>query len=451
MVRFRTLAVRFIAALLLCYAAQLPAANNSLHWNADKWRERVSADITSWDLKTLLENIASSTGWDIYVEPDTKLEISTKFKDRPAGEALRLLLGNLSFVVMPQTNGPGKLYVFRNTMKEATELVRSAKKKGGPIDNELIVTLKPGANIDELAKAHGAKVTGRLDGQHAYRLEFQDAAAADAARKKLEANGDVDGFESNYPIARPERDASLTPGSGSGFNLNIRPATEGTGIKILPVDVYGNNPTTTTFQMAQGILKALENGATFINLSLGSDMNSPLVEQIIREASKKGIQFFAAAGNQPTGQPVYPAAIPEVTAVSALGPDGKPAPWANYGSFVDALEPGVVPITFNGVNYVVTGTSPATALATGGTAAEFYAQNGSKGPLVIGLIDTPVQKSGTPADSYVLPQLSIVGDTIAPTTSDFPTHGTTMLETLLMGSAGFGTPPAKAQPSSGSR
>src|SRR5436309_3369385 len=110
MVRFRTLAVRFIAALLLCYAAQLPAADNSLHWNADKWRERVSADITSWDLKTLLENIGSSTGWDIYVEPDTKLEISTKFKDRPAGEALRLLLGYLSFVVMPQTNGPGKLY-----------------------------------------------------------------------------------------------------------------------------------------------------------------------------------------------------------------------------------------------------------------------------------------------------------------------------------------------------
>src|SRR5262245_30715376 len=120
MYRFRKSIDLLIAVLLFCCSTPLFAANNSLDWSADKWRERVSADITSWDLKTLLENIAYSTGWDIYVEPDTKLQVSTKFKDRPPGEALRLLLGNLSFVVMPQTNGPGKLYVFRNTMKEAT-------------------------------------------------------------------------------------------------------------------------------------------------------------------------------------------------------------------------------------------------------------------------------------------------------------------------------------------
>src|SRR5687768_16150967 len=116
-----------VALLLLGWSAT--AATNLLDWRIAKGREQVSADVATWDLQTVLENIAASSGWDIYVEPNTKEKISTKFKDRPPGEALKLLLGNLSYVLVPQTNGPNKLYVFRNTRGDATQQVRAPKRK----------------------------------------------------------------------------------------------------------------------------------------------------------------------------------------------------------------------------------------------------------------------------------------------------------------------------------
>ena len=49
------------------------------------------------------------------------------------------------------------------------------------MSNELLVKVKPGADIDALAKSLGAKVIGRLDKLGLYRLQFDNAAATDAA------------------------------------------------------------------------------------------------------------------------------------------------------------------------------------------------------------------------------------------------------------------------------
>ena len=57
-------------------------------------------------------------------------------------------------------------------------------------------------------------------------------------------------------------------------------------------------------------------------------------------AASKGIISVAAAGNDPTGKPTYPAAYPSVLAVSAIQPDGAVWPQSNYGSFVDLSAPG---------------------------------------------------------------------------------------------------------------
>ena len=153
---------------LLGFAGALRAAD-SLVWNTNK--SQVTADVQTWNLQTLLENVAAATGWDIYVEPKTKLRASAKFKDRAPGEALRLLLGNLSYALVPQTNAAPKLYVFRNSANDATQLVR-ARRKSTKLDNELIVTMKPGGKLD--ADALGAKVKGKIDKLNAYRLEFKD-------------------------------------------------------------------------------------------------------------------------------------------------------------------------------------------------------------------------------------------------------------------------------------
>ena len=60
----------------------------------------------------------------------------------------------------------------------------------------------------------------------------------------------------------------------------------------------------------------------------------------MRGLQRSGWVVVASAGNDATCQPAYPAALPDVVAVGALGQFG-PAPFTNYGPWVRACAPGV--------------------------------------------------------------------------------------------------------------
>lgn len=288
--------------------------------------------------------------------------------------------------------------------------------------------MRPGASIQDLAAQLKAQVVGSIDARNAHRLRFQDAAAAAAARSQLATDSRVEGVELNYAIEQPPAGESLsyspsssaplkvTPGNAGGkvliglIDTAVQPAstqigdfllpslsvtgdytpgsatlTHGTSmaetlvqglsmlsggggsstVRILPIDVYGDSATTTTYQVAQGVLQAIESGATVVNLSLASEGNSSLLQQIIRDAHSQGILFLGAAGNEPTTAANYPAAYPDVIAVTATDQNGNVAPYANRGSFVDIATPGTVIVDFNGQAYLVNGTSASTALASG--------------------------------------------------------------------------------------
>jgi thermitase len=138
-----------------------------------------------------------------------------------------------------------------------------------------------------------------------------------------------------------------------------------TSVKILPMDVYGANEQTSTFNVAQGIAKAYNDGATVMNTSLGSTGDSSVLRNIIQQLIQRGVVFYAAAGNSPVTSATYPAAYPGVVAVTASGDNGQIASYANHGSFVQMMAPGDNVVGFNGQNYLVEGTSTATAFATG--------------------------------------------------------------------------------------
>src|SRR5205085_8612272 len=132
--------VCFVAALLLTLAA---TAADTFNWNTNK--NRVTADIQFRKVERLLEQIAAKTGWQVFIEPGTTHDVSAKFKDLPPGEALRLLLGDLNFALVPETNASPRLFVFRTSRQNATQPVRPAKpeaRRGKIIANELIVRLK---------------------------------------------------------------------------------------------------------------------------------------------------------------------------------------------------------------------------------------------------------------------------------------------------------------------
>jgi hypothetical protein len=138
-----------------------------------------------------------------------------------------------------------------------------------------------------------------------------------------------------------------------------------TSIKMLPVDVYGCNESTSTFDVATGIYDAVQAGANMVNLSLGGQGDSAFLHTLIQNAAKQGVVFFGAAGNQPVTTPEYPAAYPEVEAVTAGNGPGQVADYANRGSFVDLMLPGTSIVPYDGQSWAVTGTSTATAFATG--------------------------------------------------------------------------------------
>ena len=434
---YRVCALALVVFSLL--DSRVPAAvgsgANTFEWRASN--NHVSARIQAWTLHQVLVKIATTAGWEVFVEPDIDTVITAEFKDLTVSEALGRLLGELNFALLPQTGAPAKLFVYRSTVQEATEKIKppplspGEKLAKGKIPNELIVTLKPGSRekIEDLAKRLGAKVVGRIDGVNAYRLQFADASAADTARQTLSGDSDVASVDSNYSIVPPSRIDPLAV--SSPLPLNLKPnqtpdpnrvviglvdtavqaqsarikdyllpgisvasdsgsaaadspthgtamaetilrgismtstSAEGTTARILPVDVYGGNESTSTFDVANGVYTAIKNGATVVNLSLGSDGDSPLLHQMIQEGHAQGVVFVAAAGNTPTTDPTYPAVYTEVIATTAGDKKGNLAAYANRGSFVDVVAPGGSVINFNGLSYLVTGTSAATAYVSG--------------------------------------------------------------------------------------
>ncbi|HEY1717613.1 MAG TPA: hypothetical protein VGH42_04865, partial [Verrucomicrobiae bacterium] len=176
-----------LLALAFCFSANA-AQTNSLVWH--KTVDRVDADIRGETLLPLLETIAIDAGWRVYVEPGTARTISAKFKNLPSGDALKMLLGDLNFALVPQTNAIARLYVFTTKIQNATRLVASGKS-AKHVPNELLIRVKPGTDIDALAKLLGAKIVGRMDKLGIYLLQFADADATDAALAQLRSDSDV--------------------------------------------------------------------------------------------------------------------------------------------------------------------------------------------------------------------------------------------------------------------
>ena len=158
---------------------------------------------------------------------------------------------------------------------------------------------------------------------------------------------------------------------------SVQAMTKGsTSVQILPVDVYGPNASTSTFDVANGVVQAVNGGARVINMSLGSQGDSPFLHSVLQDVKKQNIPVFAAAGNEPVTTPFYPAAYPEVTAVTAVD-QGKVDSYANRGSFVSLGAPGTSIVCYDGANYFVVGTSASSAFASGIAAGYMEANPGN--------------------------------------------------------------------------
>ncbi|MBL7069820.1 MAG: S8 family serine peptidase [Candidatus Omnitrophica bacterium] len=92
-------------------------------------------------------------------------------------------------------------------------------------------------------------------------------------------------------------------------------------------------------------VKAIEyarlNGAKVISNSWGGGGRSSFVEAAVNAAFADGIVIIAAAGNEGTSSPLYPAGYDNVIAVAATDSSDRGVWWTNYGNWIDVSAPGV--------------------------------------------------------------------------------------------------------------
>ncbi|MDC7786899.1 S8 family serine peptidase [Rhodoplanes sp. TEM] len=142
------------------------------------------------------------------------------------------------------------------------------------------------------------------------------------------------------------------------------------GVRLLAVRAFSETDKSaeaTTTQVLKGLDWAIARNPRIINMSFAGPRDL-MTERLLEAAARKGIVLIAAAGNAgPKSPPLYPAADPNVIAVSATDTDDKPFAQANRGKHIAVAAPGVdVLVPSPGGGYqLTTGTSVAAAHVSG--------------------------------------------------------------------------------------
>jgi subtilisin family serine protease len=142
------------------------------------------------------------------------------------------------------------------------------------------------------------------------------------------------------------------------------------GARLLAVHAFSSDAAkaeSTTFNILKGIDWSVRQGARIINMSFAGPRD-PSIDRALKAAYDKGVVLIAAAGNAgPKSPPLFPAAYPNVIAVTATDVDDKLFAGANRGKYISVAAPGVdilVPAPASSYQ-LTTGTSVAAAQVSG--------------------------------------------------------------------------------------
>lgn len=435
------------------------AARKGLLWNAAT--DRYTASIPGWPLQRVLARLSAQTGWRVWIEDgietQARPQIRAQFRNLTAREALPRILGGLNYSLTTSSTGRRELKVFATQARSSTREIM-ADEGEGVIANELIVRSKSGSKLDaqRLADLKGATLVGTNGVSGAYRVRFDSDLQAEDAKRTLSAESEDLAVENNQRLEAPDApipvagltapplrltatvrpdgtrrvialidsapqplapafqsfllptvdvvagtSASGNPSHGTSMAeamvRGLSAGTAETSTRIQPYNVYGAQEAASTWDVARGITQAAQDGSTIINLSLGSAQDSPYLRDVIQQVSDQGALVIAAAGNNGSADPFYPAAYDAALAVTATGRSGQLTPYANRGGFVDLGVPGSTVVQMDGQSWVVQGTSVSAAYASGLAGALAQNPQTPLAPVRSKLIETfPVQTTPKP-------------------------------------------------------
>ena len=143
------------------------------------------------------------------------------------------------------------------------------------------------------------------------------------------------------------------------------------GVRLLAIHAFSSSGTdsaqATSEHILMGIDWAIRKGARVINMSFAGP-DDPMLQLALQKAHDNGVVLIAAAGNLGAkSPPLYPAADPNVIAVTATDAKDQLLAQANQGPYVALAAPGVDVLepAPNGGFQTTTGTSVAAAHVSG--------------------------------------------------------------------------------------
>jgi subtilisin family serine protease len=234
-----------------------------------------------------------------------------------------------------------------------------------------------------------------------------------------------------YDYVNNDQDPSDDNGHGTAVAGVVAASSDnGIGIagycwacRLMPVKVLGADGTGFASGLAQGIVWATDHGARVINASLGSPVNDLTLAAAAQYAWLHDVLVVAAAGNESSPTPDYPAVLPIVLSVSASDQNDRLYGFSNSGARVAA--PGENSTTGLGGTYVsFLGTSSAAPVVSGIAALAFSLVPGA----TAGQVDQAIEASAVPipgvtsgrADAYAT--LRTLAPGLAPTETPVPSQ-----------------------------
>lgn len=153
---------------------------------------------------------------------------------------------------------------------------------------------------------------------------------------------------------------------GSMVGRIISEEAPGAELRSLSIDDKGNITAADPYR--QGLITILDyqesnpRQKVLVNISLAFSNYEDRHHQLIKRLHEAGVMIIAAAGNDNTEEPVFPAGFEEVVAVANASKTGK-APSSNYGGYIDISAEGS--IEFISRLYLPTGAAYHTLKAEG--------------------------------------------------------------------------------------
>lgn len=312
-------------------------------------------------------------------------EIVVKFRTPLTERQLLQLRKELDLSVVRHT---GKTYVFRSKKHQAMELKKHFLQKWNPEFVEphyLYLSNSLHEDTGETGELEAASIVPNDTLYSEYQWNLPEIATENGWQV-TKGSEDVivavldTGVQADHPDLKGRLvqginivDPSLAPEDDVGHGTHVAgiiaaEVNNNEGVagmtwftKIMPIKVLDSTGAGSTYSVAEGIIWATDHGANIINMSLGNYAEAEFLHDALRYAYERGVVLVAASGNDNTDRPGFPAAYPEVMAVSATDADESRAEYSNYGDYIDVAAPGTsIPSTYPGSRYAaLSGTSMA--------------------------------------------------------------------------------------------